>query len=98
MSDVRERHPHRVPILLSEGSRGINLTNHKYLVPKIHTMADFIKSVRKQCKLNPQEALFFMINKTMVPLNTTIGQLDSEFKFDDDMLNITVVKENTFGN
>jgi len=97
MTSVRERHPHRVPIVLTEGSRGMKLSSHKYLVPKEHIMGDFIKSVRKQCKLNPTEGLFFMINKTMVPINTKIGQLDSEYKFGDNMLHITVIKESVFG-
>ena len=98
MTTIRERHPHRIPIVLIEGTRGINLTNHKYLVPKEHTMADFIQSVRKHCKLNPSEALFFMINKTLVPTNITIGALDQEFESSGEMLQITVMKENTFGN
>ena len=69
----------------------------KILVSKDLTLGQFIYIIRKRIELNPEQALFIMINHSLAPNNKTISELYDTHKDKDNFLYITYTSENTFG-
>ena len=65
-----------------------DIDKRKYLVPKDLSMHQFTFIIRKRIKLNPSQAIFLMINNTLCPSNTTIGEVYDEYHDEDGFLYI----------
>lgn len=89
----------RIPIIVEKCSN-CNLPHiekHKFLVSKDLTLGQFVYIIRKRIELNPEQALFIMINHSLAPNNKTISELYDTHKDKDNFLYITYTSENTFG-
>ena len=94
------KYPDRVPVIIKK-----NITNKilqdidkKYLIPKNLTISYVMYIIRKKINMDEKQALFLFVNNTLVPLNTTVGELYNTHKStDDSFLYIYYTTENTFG-
>ena len=73
------------------------IDKQKYLVPKDMTLGQFIYIIRKRIQLGSNEALFILVNKSLVPNNKGIYDIYVDNKDADGYLYITYTSENTFG-
>jgi GABA(A) receptor-associated protein len=70
----------------------------KYLVPESLSFAQFQYVIRKNEKLTSHDALYFYVNKKIIPCSSTlIGQLYEKYKGNHGFLYIIYANENTFG-
>lgn len=93
---ISEKYPDRCPIII-ENEKNVKILKHKYLAKRDDTFASLVYAVRKQCKLSPDEALFFFINNELIPLQAMIQTVYSKHKSEDGFLYIRVSAESTFG-
>ena len=93
------KYPTRVPIIVEKYSKcSFNEINkNKYLVPKDTLMSQFLGIIRKRIDLNSSQALFIMVNKSLIPINQTLGEIYENNKDTDGFLYMTYTSENTFG-
>lgn len=96
---IMEKYPSRIPIIVEKNDKCTfqDIDKRKYLVPKDLSMHQFTFIIRKRIKLNPSQAIFLMINNTLCPSNTTIGEVYDEHHDEDGFLYVTYSSENTFG-
>jgi len=97
---ILAKYPGRVPIVCEKSSYKNDLPNldkSKYLVPSDFTLGQFMYIIRERMKLNPGEALFFIISNNIHSSSTIIGHIYELFKEPDGFLYIQYCKENTFG-
>jgi len=95
-SAVMEKYPNRIPIIVETDD--FILEKHKYLVPKTISIGEFIQLIRKKTNLKPTEAIFFLINNKMPPINAKLYDLYDEEKSECGFLFIHAKRENVFGN
>ena len=109
---IREKFQDRVPVILvqhpnhsTEEEKKQNIFSRtKLIVPKDFSFGKFISTARLKFS-NPiasTSALFFCLwSETrgyIIPqMTTSIGELDNEFRADDNLLYIYFCEENTFG-
>jgi len=93
---LREKHPDRIPIIF-ESKKDIQLLKTKMLIPSDSTIAQVMTIVRKYIKIKKCDALFLFIDN-IIPTNTeTVGSLYEKHKNEDNLLEIIISKESTFG-
>ena len=99
MERIIEKYPDRVPIFVNkkEGSTVNDIERHKYLVPKDMTMGNFIYILRKNIKLESNQALFVFINNRMVCNTEIVGNIYEQYKSEDHFMYIIYSGESTFG-
>ena len=95
-SRLREKFPNRIPIIFV-CQDGITLERNRYLVNEDHTLGEIMCILRKHIEVKPYEALFALVNNTLVPTSATMRSIYTEHANPDDMLYIHITKENTFG-
>ena len=94
--NIRSKYKDRVPVLLR--SKSIKMDRYKYLVPSDLTLSQFTYVLRRRTKLNPKEAIFYLINDKIPTSSWTMSQLYTEnVDKDTELLIIDINKENTFG-
>jgi len=98
-SRILKKHSDRVPIIVckDKGCNLMNIDKQKYLVPKDMTLAQFIYVIRKRIQLKANEALFILINNSLVPGNRLLQDVYETNKDTDGFLYIIYSSENTFG-
>lgn len=102
-SNILEKYPDRVPIILSlndSSAKKISLKKEKYMVPKHLTLAHFLMEIRKNIIGLTEEALFLFVDnekEILPPINATILSIYDRFKQDDGLLYLKLAIENTFG-
>ena len=74
-----------------------DIDKQKYLVPKELTLGQFVYIIRKRIKLDPNQALFVLINNSLQPTNRLLEDIYSDSKDEDGYLYIVYSSENTFG-
>jgi len=89
----------RVPVVLNKGiGAPIKLEKGRFLVNKDTTISQFMFMIRQKNKMDPTEAVFVFCNNVLPPSNATMLELWTEHhNEEDDILYLTVSKENTFG-
>lgn len=93
---LREKHPDRIPIIF-EPKKDIQLLKTKMLIPSDSTIAQVMTIVRKYIEIKKCDALFLFIDN-IIPTNTeTVGSLYEKHKNEDNVLEIVISKESTFG-
>lgn len=92
----QKKYPDRVPVLLT-----IEKKMHKWLVPRKLNISELIMSIRQRLPLKPEQALFLNIRFADRPImalgNDLLHYLHHLYANDKGMLEIDVLKENTFG-
>lgn len=95
---VRNRHPDRIPIILSRGNSKVREINrNKYLVPLDMTMGQLAFVVRRKIEMTPEKALFLFVNNKLLPTNALMEQIYHIEKNEDGFLYIFYSSEDTFG-
>ncbi len=98
-SKIRDKYPDRIPIIVEQGT-SCNLPpidKKKYLVPMDLTVGQFIHTIRKRMKLDPEKAIFIFINNVLPPTSAILANIYDEYVDDDGFLYITYNGENVFG-
>ena len=93
------KHPSRIPVIV-EKSQDCDLNEiqkKKYLVSRDLLMSEFMFIIRKRIHLDPSQAIFIMINNTLPPSNTRLGEIYENYKNEDGFLYAIYTSENTFG-
>jgi hypothetical protein len=79
----------------------IEICKRRYLLPKTENFGYCVASIRKNIKLKPSEAIFFLIDNKIMDMKQNIGDFYSQYKLnkkpEDAYLYITIIKEKTFG-
>jgi GABA(A) receptor-associated protein len=103
IEDMLNKHPDRVPIVISSNSYKEN-GQHRFIVPNNITIAEFMKILRKKISLRPEEAIFIFVKDNtikngdvMVPSSSTVGSIYNEYKDMNLILNLIYEKESVFG-
>ena len=93
------KYPTRIPIIVEKCEKCLltNIDKKKYLVPKELTLGQFVYIIRKRIKLDPNQALFVLINNSLQPTNRLLEDIYSDSKDEDGYLYIVYSSENTFG-
>jgi hypothetical protein len=91
------KYPNYYPIYCH--SDHFTLSKNKYLVSGTMPFAQFIYVVRKKLKLEPHEAVFFLIGNELMPKTSdTIAFLFENYSNKElGCLYVQILKENTFG-
>ena len=94
--NIRGKYKDRVPVLLR--SKSIKMDRYKYLVPSDLTLSQFTYVLRRRTKLNPKEAIFYLIENKVPTSSLTMSELYTEYMDKEtELLIIDINKENTFG-
>ena len=98
-NNIMRKHPERIPIIVCKncGDNLPTIDKQKYLVPKDMSIGQFMYVIRKRIKLEPNQALFVLVNNTLQPSNKVIDEIYKSCKDDDGYLYIVYSSENTFG-
>jgi GABA(A) receptor-associated protein len=97
---ILRKHTDRVPVIVEKHNSPDTpiITDRKFLVPRAHTVGQFIHLIRQRMTLKPEQAMFLFINeKTIPPTSAVMSQLYTEHKDTDGFLTFTYCIENTFG-
>lgn len=96
---IMKKYPSRIPIIVEkcEQCKFNEIDKRKYLVPKDLNMNQFTFIIRKRIKLDPSQAIFLMIDNTLCPSNTNIGDVYDSHHSEDGFLYVKYASENTFG-
>ena len=89
----------RVPVVLNKGNGAvIEVEKGRFLINKDTTIGQFMFTLRKKNKIAPTEAIFIFCNNVLPPSNSTMIDLWTEHRDEeDDVLYLSISKENTFG-
>ena len=98
---VLHKYPSFVPLIIEKNSKDLNnfndLTKCKYLVPNELTISQLMGLIRKNIKVQPETAIFILINNTLISNSTLLLDVYNQFKDTDGFLYVTYTGENTFG-
>lgn len=97
---IKKKYPDRIPIICDidpTNSNVLKLKKYKYIVPDDLKMAGFMFVLRKQTTLKPEDAIFIMVNNTMIPTSKLISDVYNNHKDEDGFLYFYVTKESAFG-
>ncbi|PRP78274.1 LRR receptor-like serine/threonine-protein kinase GSO1-like [Planoprotostelium fungivorum] len=96
---IRGKYPDRIPVIVEKApkSDAPEIDKKKYLVPADITAGKFIFEIRKQIKLNPDQAIFLFVNDTIPATGQLMSQIYEKNRDEDGFLYVTYSGENTFG-
>ena len=80
---IAENHPDKVPVIIERDQKcTINKTiKTKYILSKELTLAELIKIIRDKLEINPERALFILVNgKHSLTLTEELGQIYDKYK------------------
>ena len=98
-SRIRSKYPDRVPIIVckDKNCKLPDIDKQKFLVPKDMNLGQFIYIIRKRIKLESSEALFVLVNHSLMTSTKLIEDIYQNNKDKDGFLYIIYSSENTFG-
>ena len=98
-SRIRSKYPDRVPIIVckDKNCKLPDIDKQKFLVPKDMNLGQFIYIIRKRIKLESIEALFVLVNHSLMTSTKLIEDIYQNNKDKDGFLYIIYSSENTFG-
>ena len=89
---VLEKYPDRIPIIVERNTRTYNslpvVDKKKFLVPNDLTVGQFVYVIRKRIKLEPEKAIFLMIDNKLPQTSMLISELYAQHKHEDNFLYI----------
>lgn len=95
-----DRYPDKVPVILERHAKSsiAEMTNHKFLVPRELTVAQFLYMIRKRISLAPTDALYLFFNNELPMMSLSMGEIYLRYRNPDDLLLHGVyASECTFG-
>jgi len=98
-SRILNKYPDRVPIIVCKDKNCTlsEIDKQKYLVPQDMNLGQFIYVIRKRIRLQPNEALFVLVNNVLMASNKSLQDIYECNKGSDGFLYIVYSSENTFG-
>lgn len=87
---LKSKYPDKCPLIIQCDFQ--NLYKKKYLVPINFTVGQFVCVLRTHMNLNSSESILIFINNTIPNVSTLFQDLENN-----DIIYITITKENTFG-
>ena len=96
------KYPDRVPVIVITCD-DLVIDKAKFLVPNSLTFGQLMYTIRKRLdmtnsrQLGPQEALYGLVDRCMVPTSQLIMQTYQRSRHSDGMLYVYIHRENTFG-
>jgi GABA(A) receptor-associated protein len=96
---LQNKYPDKVPVIVSRAadSKLPDIDQRKYLVHNEATVGQFLFIVRQRVQLEPHQALFFLVNGTVLaPVSKTVRELYDEYA-DEHVLHLVFREESTFG-
>ena len=96
---IMTKYPTRIPIIVNKHKNCSlpDIDKQKYLVDKDMNMREFLYVIRKRIQLESSQALFIMINNTLVSSNNLLGEIYEDKANKDGFLYVIYSSENTFG-
>jgi len=98
-SRILNKYPDRIPIIVCKDKNCslLDIDKQKYLVPQDMSLGQFMYVIRKRIRLQPNEALFVLVNNSLIPSNKSLQEIYESNKDTDGFLYIVYSSENTFG-
>ena len=99
-TEILSKYPDRICIFIEKKDTCKSLPDldkKKYLVPKTITVAQLIFVIRNKIKVTKETALFFYVNRRIINGDTTMDELEYNYKSPDGFLYIKYAGENCFG-
>ena len=98
-SRILNKYPDRIPIIVCKDKNCslLDIDKLKYLVPQDMNLGQFMYVIRKRIRLRPNEALFVLVNNSLIPSNKSLQEVYESNKDTDGFLYIVYSSENTFG-
>jgi GABA(A) receptor-associated protein len=96
---IKSKYQNRIPVLVWEVGKDIEVAKRKFIVPTDITIGQFLYVLRKQLKnITAGDGIFLFITdvNTMLPAGDLMGKIYNEHNVDG-FLRLTVTKENAFG-
>ena len=98
INKILSKYPDRIPVIIKKGNKEApDIDRHKFLVPKDITMSSFTFVIRQRVKLKPDEALFIMVNNTLVNQSEIMSSIYKKYKSNNGSLYLVYSNESTFG-
>ncbi len=95
---IMEKYPDRVPVIIKKAtSNAPDIDRNKYLVPKDITFGSFVYIIRQRLKMKPDQALFIMVNNSLVNQTELMSSVYKKYKSPNGSLNLVYTLESTFG-
>jgi GABA(A) receptor-associated protein len=97
---IKEKYPGRIPIIIMKGTLDtpFRLERNKFIVSQDVAFGKIAIDIRKEISnLSPSQALFYMVNNTLLSHSSLMSQIYSKYADPDGFLYITCYSENTFG-
>ena len=97
---LMEKNPNRIPIVIvfeKETETMFGVAKKKLLIPGNYKINDLLKTIKKDCTITSDKALYFFTKNVMVKQNDTIKALYDKYKSDDILLYIRCTGMPTFG-
>lgn len=94
------KHPDRLPIIIESNDQELldRINRTKYLIPNTMTVGGFITVLRRRIDLEPSEAIFVLVDGSILPPTAaTMSELYNQYQDRDHFLYLLVTKESTFG-
>ena len=89
--------PTKVPVVLINNHKGIDLEKYKYLLPREFSVKKLVSMVKKVNACRPEEALYFYANGKIVRYDWIIGDAYDLYKHEDGFLYLKMTNMPTFG-
>jgi len=97
---LRSKYYNLVPTIILP-NKNIEICKRRFLLPESENFGFCVASIRKHIKLNPSDAIFFLIDNKIMNMSQNVGEFYKEYKVNkrpiDAFLYITIIKEATFG-
>jgi hypothetical protein len=97
---LRSKYYDLVPAIILP-NKEIEICKRRFMLPERENFGFCVASIRRYIKLDPSEAVFFLIDNKIINMSQNVGEFYKEYKVNkrpiDAFLYITIIKETTFG-
>ena len=98
INKILAKYPDRIPVIIKKGNKEApDIDRHKYLVPKDITFSTFTCIIRQRIKLTQDQAIFIMVNNTLVNQSEIMSSIYKKYKSNNGSLYLVYSTESTFG-
>ena len=95
---IMDKYPDRIPVIIKKAkTHDPDIDRNKYLVPKDITFGSFVYIIRQRLKMKQDQALFILVNNTLVNQTDIMSHIYKKYKSTEGCLNLVYTLESTFG-